>query len=64
MIHDVIDLKPELHTRALLLSRAPADMVAGNSPRIDYREMTQREMTRRDLWRPGGRHGSRRHREH
>lgn len=43
----VCSLHPELATRAVLLGRAPNDIVAGNSPQID-----DRVVKRRDLWRP------------
>nr|WP_308016518.1 DUF3500 domain-containing protein [Jidongwangia harbinensis] len=44
----VRSLCPELATRAVLLSRAPNDIVAGNSARID-----DRVVRRGELWRPG-----------
>jgi hypothetical protein len=44
----VRSLRPELATRAVLLSRAPNDVVAGNSTRID-----DRVVRRSELWRPG-----------
>jgi hypothetical protein len=43
----VRSLHPELATRALLLSRAPADIVGANSPRIDN------GVEINGLWRPG-----------
>jgi uncharacterized protein DUF3500 len=44
----VRSLGPELSARAVLLSRAPDDIVAANSPRVD-----DRVVTRNNLWRPG-----------
>jgi hypothetical protein len=44
----VRSLHPDLATRAVLLGRAPNDVVAGNSIRID-----DRVVTRAELWRPG-----------
>ncbi|MFJ6571920.1 DUF3500 domain-containing protein [Streptomyces sp. NPDC091292] len=44
----VRSLRPEAAARALLLSRAPNDIVTGNSPRIG-----ERVVRRRELWRPG-----------
>jgi uncharacterized protein DUF3500 len=45
----VRSLHPELAARAVLLSRAPDDIVGSNSPRVD-----ERVVVRNDLWRPGG----------
>lgn len=45
----VRSLRPEPAARALLLSRAPHDIVAGNSRRV-----TGRALTRSELWRTGG----------
>jgi hypothetical protein len=44
----VRSLRPELAARAVLLPRAPDDIVAGNSPHVD-----DRVVFRNDLWRPG-----------
>jgi hypothetical protein len=44
----VRSLSSELSTRAVLLSRAPDDIVAANSPRVD-----DRVVARNGLWRPG-----------
>ncbi|MEV4048071.1 DUF3500 domain-containing protein [Streptomyces sp. NPDC049744] len=44
----VRSLRPEAAARALLLPRAPNDIVAGNSSRV-----TDRVVRRSDLWRPG-----------
>jgi uncharacterized protein DUF3500 len=44
----VRSLRPELAARAVLLSRAPDDIVAGNSPHVD-----DGVVLRNDLWRPG-----------
>jgi hypothetical protein len=44
----VRSLRPELAARAVLLSRAPDDIVAGNSPRVD-----DRAVVRDELFRPG-----------
>ncbi|KIH99579.1 hypothetical protein LP52_06805 [Streptomonospora alba] len=41
-------LRPELATEAVLLPRAPNDIVAGNTTRIE-----DRVVRRRELWRPG-----------
>jgi hypothetical protein len=46
----VRSLAPPLAARALLLPRAPADIVAGNSPRLDH---AGRPVARDALWRPG-----------
>jgi hypothetical protein len=43
----VRSLSPEAAERAILLPRPPYDVVAGNSPRVD-----DRILTRRQLWRP------------
>ena len=45
----VRSLRPEAANRAILLHRAPNDIAAGNSPRIDGHEVMRAE-----LWRPGG----------
>ncbi|MFD3485577.1 DUF3500 domain-containing protein [Streptomyces sp. NPDC058665] len=45
----VRSLRPESAARALLLPRAPNDVVSGNSPRVD-----DRVPKRAELWRPGG----------
>lgn len=44
----VRSLRPELAERAILLDRAPNDVVAGNSARVDGHVVR-----RADLWRPG-----------
>ncbi|MEV5895093.1 DUF3500 domain-containing protein [Nonomuraea fuscirosea] len=44
----VRSLSPELAARAVLLDRAPDDIVTGNGPRID-----DRVILRSELWRPG-----------
>jgi hypothetical protein len=44
----VRSLRPALAARVVLLGRAPNDIVAGNSARID-----DRVLKRRELWRPG-----------
>jgi hypothetical protein len=44
----VRSLRPELAARAVLLPRAPNDIVSGNSTAID-----DRALKRRELWRPG-----------
>ncbi|MEU7691998.1 DUF3500 domain-containing protein [Microbispora hainanensis] len=43
----VRSLRPEAAERAILLPRPPYDVVAGNSPRVD-----DRVITRRELWQP------------
>jgi Protein of unknown function (DUF3500) len=49
----VRSLPPELAARAVLLSRAPDDIVAANSPRVDDIETDEKVVPRRGLWRAG-----------
>jgi hypothetical protein len=49
----VRSLPPELAARALLLPRAPADIVTGNSSRVDSSGGTGSLVAREALWRPG-----------
>jgi hypothetical protein len=50
----VRSLRPELAARAVLLSRAPEDIVTANRPRVDAG--ADGVVARNSLWRPGGVH--------